>query len=185
MRQRSWCRRRYPLPEATRLRSYGNRKRLAAANIKLENDRQQYERYKNLYDQNAISASNYEKYQAACTRPHQKKSAASNSNCNNNACRLHSIATGNQSIAACQYIKGNGLIKSFSDGIVYEILSQTGDMIYPNQPIALVGSGKMIAKLLVDEDDFQKVKEGQKVLITMDAYPGKTFRQHCIKFTRF
>jgi multidrug efflux pump subunit AcrA (membrane-fusion protein) len=71
--------------------------------------------------------------------------------------------------------RGNGLIKSFSDGVIYEVLRQTGDMIYPNQPIALVGSGKMIARLLVDEDDYQKVKEGQKVLITMDAYPGKTF----------
>lgn len=67
------------------------------------------------------------------------------------------------------------MIKSFSDGVVYEVLKQTGDMIYRNQPIALVGGGKMIAKLLVDEDDFEKVKEGQKVLITMDAYPGKTF----------
>jgi multidrug efflux pump subunit AcrA (membrane-fusion protein) len=48
-------------------------------------------------------------------------------------------------------------------------------VIYPNQSIALIGSDKMIAKLLVDEDDFQKVKIGQKILITMDAYPGKTF----------
>ena len=29
--------------------------------------------------------------------------------------------------------------------------------------------------MLVDEDDFEKVTAGQKVLITMDAYPGKTF----------
>ncbi len=81
----------------------------------------------------------------------------------------------NNQLQVANTSRANGLVRSFSDGVVYDVLRQTGDMIYPNQPIALIGSGKMIAKLLVDEDDFQKVKEGQKVLITMDAYPGKTF----------
>ena len=36
--------------------------RLSAARIRLENDRRQYERYKNLFEQDAISASTYEKY---------------------------------------------------------------------------------------------------------------------------
>ncbi|WP_146755290.1 efflux RND transporter periplasmic adaptor subunit, partial [Shigella flexneri] len=36
-------------------------------------------------------------------------------------------------------------------------------------------AGQMIARLLVDEDDLGKVFIGQKVLITMDAYPEKVF----------
>ncbi|NJO25523.1 MAG: efflux RND transporter periplasmic adaptor subunit [Bacteroidia bacterium] len=36
-------------------------------------------------------------------------------------------------------------------------------------------AGEDDCKLLVDEDDLDKVKEGQKVLITMDAFPDKVF----------
>jgi HlyD family secretion protein len=66
-------------------------------------------------------------------------------------------------------------LKSFTNGIVYEIFKQKGDMVNINQPIALVGSGKMIAKLLVDEDDLGKIWIGQKAEIKMDAYPNKIF----------
>lgn len=149
--------------------------RLAAARIRLENDRQQYERYKNLYDQNAISASNYEK--------HQLQYKTTSKELENIQQQLHQqrllsalqLQQANNQLQLASASKGNGIIKSFADGIVYEVVKQTGDMVYRNQPIALVGSGKMIAKLLVDEDDFEKIKEGQKVLITMDAYPGRTF----------
>jgi multidrug efflux pump subunit AcrA (membrane-fusion protein) len=67
------------------------------------------------------------------------------------------------------------LLKSYTNGVVFEVYKQTGDLIAPNQPIALIGSGKMIAKLLVDQDDLQKIYNGQQILITMDAFPGKVF----------
>ena len=149
--------------------------RLEAVQIRLENDKRQYERYKNLLDQDAISPSTYEKYMLQYQTTarefasleqqlhHQRLSAA-----------LQLQQASNQ-LQIATVFRANGMIKSFSDGVVFEVLKQTGDMVYPNQPIALIGSGKMIAKLLVDEDDFEKIKKGQKVLISMDAYPGKTF----------
>src|SRR5215204_677068 len=149
--------------------------RLAAARIRLENDRQQYERYKNLYDQNAISASNYEKYMLQYQTTSKEVGSLQQQLQQQRLSSALQLQQANNQLQLASTSKGNGLIKSFADGIVYDVVKQTGDMIYPNQPIALVGSGKMIAKLLVDEDDFQKVKEGQKILITMDAYPGKTF----------
>src|SRR5690606_12774206 len=56
-----------------------------------------------------------------------------------------------------------------------------GDLVSPNQPVALVGAGDMIAKLFVDEDDLDKVYEGQQVLITMDAYDDHVFKAHIKK----
>jgi HlyD family secretion protein len=149
--------------------------RLAAAKIRLENDRQQYARYKNLYDQNAISASTYEKFMLQYQTTSKEVGSLQQQLQQQRLSSELQLQQANNQLQLASTSRGNGLIRSFSDGIVYEVLRQNGDMIYPNQPIALVGSGKMIAKLLVDEDDFQKVKEGQKILITMDAYPGKTF----------
>ena len=159
--------------------------RLAAAKIRLENDRQQYERYKNLYDQNAISASNYEKYMLQYQTTSKEVASLQQQLQQQRLSSAIQLQQANNQLQLASTLKSNGLIKSFSDGIVYDILRQTGDMIYPNQPIALIGSGKMIAKLLVDEDDFRKVKEGQKVLITMDAYPGKTFSATLCKIYPF
>ena len=149
--------------------------RLAAARIRLENDRQQYERYKNLYDQNAISASNYEKYMLQYQTTSKEVGSLQQQLQQQRLSSALQLQQANNQLQIASTSRGHGMIKSFSDGVVFEVLKQTGDMIYPNQPIALVGGGKMIAKLLVDEDDFEKVQEGQKVLITMDAYPGKTF----------
>ncbi len=74
-----------------------------------------------------------------------------------------------------------GRMKSFINGIVYDIYKEQGDLVNPNQPLALIGAGDMIAKLSVDEDDLDKVYEGQQVLITMDAYEEKVFKAHIKK----
>lgn len=149
--------------------------RLSAARIRLENDRRQYERYKNLFEQDAISASTYEKYMLQYETTSKEVASFEQQLRQQKIASALQLQQASNQLQIASTSRGNGLIKSFADGIVFDVLRQTGDMIYPNQPIALIGSGKMIARLLVDEDDFQKVKEGQKVVITMDAYPGKTF----------
>jgi multidrug efflux pump subunit AcrA (membrane-fusion protein) len=78
-------------------------------------------------------------------------------------------------LAVSRTDNNNGLLKSFTNGVVYEVYKQKGDMVNFNQPIALVGSGKMIAKLLVDEDDLSKIWIGQKAEIKMDAFPDKVY----------
>lgn len=155
--------------------------RLAAAKIRLEIDRQQYERYKKLFNENAISASSYEKYMLQFQTTSKEVGSLQQHLRHQRLSSEIQLQQANSQLQIANTSRDNGLIKSFSDGVVYEVLRQTGDMIYPNQTIALVGSGRMIAKLLVDEDDFQKVKEGQTVLVTMDAYPGKTFPARLIK----
>jgi multidrug efflux pump subunit AcrA (membrane-fusion protein) len=61
-------------------------------------------------------------------------------------------------------------------GVVYEMYKQKGDFVTPGQPVALIGSGNMIARLMVDEEDLAKVQKGQKVWISLDAYPEKLFK---------
>jgi multidrug efflux pump subunit AcrA (membrane-fusion protein) len=147
--------------------------KLAAAKTRLENDLLQYNRYKNLYDQKAISASNYEKYKLQYeTTQHDVQSLEEQLNQQHLSAALQLQQASNQ-LQVARTSQSNGLLKSYADGVVYDVYKQTGDMIMPNQPVALIGSGKMIAKLLVDQDDLQKIWIGQKILITMDAFPDK------------
>ena len=149
--------------------------RLAAARIRLQNDQAQYSRYKNLFEQNAISASNYDKYRLQYeTTQHDVQGLEEQLNQQQLNAALQLQQASNQ-LAIAQTARANGLLKSYANGVVFDLYKQTGDLIAPNQPIALIGSGKMIAKLLVDQDDLQKIYNGQKMLITMDAFPGKIF----------
>lgn len=149
--------------------------RLAAARIRLQNDQVQFNRYKSLYDQNAISASNYDKYRLQYeTTQHDVQGLEEQLRQQQLNSSLQLQQASNQ-LAIARVAKANGLVKSYSDGIVFDIYKQTGDLIAPNQPIALIGSGKMIAKLLVDQDDLQKIYTGQQIMITMDAFPEKIF----------
>jgi multidrug resistance efflux pump len=149
--------------------------RLAAARIRLQNDQAQYNRYKNLFDQNAISASNYDKYRLQYeTTQHDVQGLEEQLNQQKLSSALQLQQASNQ-LAIAQTARANGVLKSYANGVVFDVYKQTGDLIAPNQPIALIGSGKMIAKLLVDQDDLQKIYNGQKILITMDAFPGRLF----------
>ncbi|MCD6063391.1 MAG: secretion protein HlyD family protein [Flavipsychrobacter sp.] len=155
--------------------------RIELARIQLNNDKAEYGRYERLYNQKAVSKSTYEqkylKYQSSLKeyqnmqRQYQAQELSGD---------LQLQQARNQLIVA-QAQSGVGNLRSFADGTVYEVYKKKGDLVAPNQPIALIGAGKMIAKLLVDEDDLGKVTEGQRVLITMDAFPDSVYRAHVSK----
>ena len=134
--------------------------RIALARIKLKNDSIQYVRYKTLYDQNAISASSYDRYKLQYETSQRDVAAAEQQLYNQKLSSAIQLQQANNQLQVAKATKSNGTVKSFADGIIFDIYKQIGDMIYANQPIALVGSGPMIAKLSV----------------TMDAYPDKVFK---------
>ncbi len=155
--------------------------RVASAKIRLQNDQLQYTRYKNLFDQNAISSSNYEKYKLQFeTTQHDVQGLEEQLQQQRLAAALQ-LQQANNQLQVAKTSKANGILRSYADGVVYDVYKQAGDLVGVNQPIALIGSGKMIAKLLIDEDDLGKVKQGQEVLVTMDAYPEKIFHARVAK----
>lgn len=151
------------------------------AKIKLEQDELQYKRYKKLLEEDAISKSSYEKYYL------QYQSSLKNYQNLQQQYEQQALSGRLQLQQAQSQLMVNraqqnaGRLKSFVNGVVYEIYKKQGDLVSPNQPVALVGAGDMVAKLFVDEDDLDKVYEGQEVLITMDAYDDKVFKAHIKK----
>ena len=72
---------------------------------------------------------------------------------------------------------GDFVIRSELDGKVYDIYKEKGELINSQEPLAILGSAKnFILMLLVDEVDIVKVAKGQLVLVSLDAYAGKTFK---------
>lgn len=155
--------------------------RIEVARIKMQQDSLNYARYQNLYEQKAISQSSYEKYYLQyqsslkdyqnLRRQYQQQELAGDIQ----------LQQAQNQLAIAEAQTGTGNLKSFVNGIVYDVYKKEGDLVTPSQPVALVGAGAMYARLMVDEDDLHKVYEGQKVMITMDAFPDKVFKAHIRK----
>jgi len=74
------------------------------------------------------------------------------------------------------------IIKSEVDGKVYSILKSVGELITNQSPVALIGDDQVfLLEMQVDEYDIAKVKEKQKVFISMDSYKGVVFEASLTK----
>jgi HlyD family secretion protein len=155
--------------------------RIELARLKAREDSLQYIRYKNLYEKDITPKNTLERYYL------QYQVSVKEYQSLQKQLRQQRITSGLQlqqaknqlMVAAAQSDIGN--LRSFTNGVVYDVYKKEGDLVIPNQPVALIGAGSMFAKLLVDEDDLDKVYTGQKVLITMDAFPEKVFKAHVAK----
>jgi len=68
------------------------------------------------------------------------------------------------------------IIKSETDGKVYSLLKEKGEMVNTQSPVAVVGDATgFMLELQVDEYDIARILPGQKILLSMDSYKGQLF----------
>jgi len=141
-----------------------------------------YMRYKNLYDNKATSQSEYDRALLSYTTSKNDYLARKS-----NYGKVKNQLYIDMKNAESQYKvnakdEDNYQLRSFINGMVYEVYKQRGETVRPNDPVALVGDMKeLYMKLKVDELDINKVKVGQNVLIKVDVYKDKVFKAHITK----
>lgn len=68
-------------------------------------------------------------------------------------------------------------VNSLITGRVYQLLKEPGEIVSMQEPLAMLGSAShFIIEMLIDEVDIARVEMEQPVLITLDAYPGESFK---------
>ena len=73
-------------------------------------------------------------------------------------------------------------IASKINGTCYAINKKKGEIISAQTPIAVIGSSsRFIVEMLIDEVDIARVKRGQKILVTLDAYKNEVFEAKITK----
>ncbi len=150
--------------------------RILTARTRIRNDSLTFGRYDRLLSENAISRSEWEKAQLQFESSRNELRSMEEQLRN-----LRSAASVEYTQALNQYeamrsSNREGQIRSFLDGVVFEVYKQTGERVSPNEPIALVGqSDAWKARLSIDERDFDKIRTGQKLYVSFDAFPGKTY----------
>lgn len=81
-----------------------------------------------------------------------------------------------KTLAISNALLGEYVLTSKIDGIVYSILKESGEMVSPQTPLAVIGSAEeFILELQVDEYDISKVELDQAILVTMDSFKEQVF----------
>ncbi len=139
------------------------------AETKFINDSLQYVRLKNLLDQDIGTKTNLDNaYTNYLISLNAKKSAAEkyHSTYNDLTVSLHNAKS---QLVSAQSDLDNYFIRSEDNGSVYQTFKEAGEAVRPNDMIALLGeSAQRIIKLSVDQQDINKIKTGQEVLLKTD-----------------
>ena len=125
-----------------------DRVQLDQAELRLRNDETELERVRALLAQGGISQADFDQLELAC----------------------------NVSRSSYRNIEENTILRSPVSGVVTARNYDRGDMYAMAQPIYTVQQISPVKILVaISETDYTRVKRGDKVSITADALPGKTF----------
>lgn len=92
------------------------------------------------------------------------------------------LARSENALAISQKQEKDYLIRSYIDGIVYDIQQERGELITAQTALGVVGNPtQYILELQVDEFDITKVQIGQTVVISMDSRRGESYRAKVTK----
>lgn len=155
---------------------------LRSARTKLENDSVNYFRYKALYDQNATAKADLERVELAYRTSKNEVSARQKALARTKSQLYVDLQNTRSNFRVNAREGDNYRIRSIESARVYEVYKKVGELVRKGEAIALLGNpNEVYLQLAVDETDFSKLKEGQEVLIKMDAYGDKVFKAKVTK----
>lgn len=149
---------------------------IQAAELKLKNDSINYFRQKNLWDQNIGSKVEYDTRKLAYELSQNSLSLLKQKYGRTKNELATQVQQAENTYKSSLTTSEDFTVVSKIDGKVYAIYKNPGEIINTVEPVAAVGrSDKFIVELLVDEVDIVKVKNDQKVYITLDSYGEDVF----------
>ncbi|KAB7530128.1 HlyD family efflux transporter periplasmic adaptor subunit [Flagellimonas olearia] len=155
---------------------------IQAAELKLKNDSINYFRQKNLWDQNIGSKVEYDTRKLAYELSQNSLSLLKQKYDRTKNELATQVQQAENTYKSSLTTSEDFTVVSKIDGKVYAIYKNPGEIINTVEPVAAVGrSDKFIVELLVDEVDIVKVKNDQKVYITLDSYGEDVFEAKVYK----
>ncbi|MEO4006148.1 MULTISPECIES: HlyD family secretion protein [unclassified Flavobacterium] len=186
------------ISDATIQSNVGN---IDAAKIRLGRAKNDFERYENLYKNHSITKQQYEQALAAKQEAekqvevlqqqrnasaHQRDAVVSKTNVAN---KQTSVAAANikkaqASLEAAELNLGYTVVTAAIDGQVSNIDIQPGQMVQPGQSLFyIINNQETWVVANFKETQLNKMREGQKVIIVVDAYPDTKFEGEVNSFS--
>lgn len=156
--------------------------KIKSAEAKYKNDSLNYTRYKNMFDAKAVTQAQYDQAALAFeVSSNDLKSVKENYKRTKDQLQVE-LKNAESMLAASNLDYGNYSIRSVMDGVVYETYKDLGEAVRRTELVALVGEkGAKILELSVDQQDIDKVKVGQEVIVKMDVTGSKIYKAKITK----
>lgn len=149
---------------------------IVTAKLQREDDSINYQRQSRLWERNIGSRSEYERkklaYEVSTNRLNNLNSAYSTLE------RDLEIAYQQAEInlKVAELNTGDYTVRSRINGRVYTIEKEVGEKVSIQEPLALLGSSdRFIVELLIDERDIGRIKPGQQIILSLEAFPNEVF----------
>jgi HlyD family secretion protein len=149
---------------------------LGSAQVKMQNDSLNYNRFLELDRKNACSKTELDNsktvYQVSKYNYFGLKKQI-----NRKQIELKNQLTQSKNNVSLSSLRtGDYFIRSNIDGKIFQINKEKGEMVSLQEPLAIIGDqNRYSIEMLIDEVDISKVELGQKVLVTLEAYKNQVF----------
>jgi len=149
---------------------------LQSARSKMQFDSINFTRYGNLLKSNATSRVEYDKAEVQYKNSRNEYAAILSRLLKTKNDLDLAIQNAANQLKIAEEESGNYVLRSDIDGMVFKIMKEKGELVRRSEVIAVVGKpDNFYLKLSVDELDVHRIKEGQAVVVKIDAYPEKLF----------
>lgn len=139
-------------------------------------DSTNYERQKRLWAQKIGSAQNFEFSQSKFLNSKKQLETAINNYTQLKRELQSNYKAVNEQFLKTKNIQSNNAIKAITGGKVYQINKKIGEKILPQEAFCSIGNNHLFTiEMQIDEVDIAKIKLHQKTIVTLDAFPSKTF----------
>jgi multidrug efflux pump subunit AcrA (membrane-fusion protein) len=154
----------------------GMKTQINAAKNKLDVSQNDADRYTKLAKPGAVSGKEAEQYRLTAENAQSEyENLQQQYNALKNELETSLLVSQQAKSQVLQRLQDKHLL-SPANGFVLSENYKEGEMLPANEALFTVGNNKnYILKLLVDERDISKIKQGQKVVFETDAYPDKQF----------
>jgi multidrug efflux pump subunit AcrA (membrane-fusion protein) len=152
---------------------------------KLETDSINFIRHRKLIKTGAVSKVDYEKAKLAYDNSKQDLISIENQIDDRKNILQLELLKSKANLASQQNTSSFYQIRSKVDGIVLQTHKTKGELIKRGEHVSEVGSGEFIAKLLIVEEDINKISVGQEVYIELNTEKNKSYKAHLSKVYPF
>lgn len=152
------------------------------AAIKFSNDSLQYTRLKALWNEGVGTKSGLDNAEMQYRMSQNEKRSAREKYYSTVNDLNVSLKNAQSQVATAQNDLNNYIIRAERPGTVYQMLKEKGEAVKANDVLALLGkSSDRIIRLAVDQEDINRVKVGQQVLLKTDASGDKIYQAKVLR----
>jgi HlyD family secretion protein len=155
------------------------REAVAAVNLsesRMKHDSVNFQRYKNLLKSNATTKADYDRMSLAYENSRNDFILQQSRYDRIKNLLYIELENARSQLTIAGDESGKYIVRSEINGKVFKTLKEKSELVRRGESIAIIGdSTNYYLQLSIDELDVQRVREGQEVLVTIDAFPDRVF----------